>query len=410
MIKISAKSIPFNWNIKRIEDITSIKTGGTPSTKIKEYWENGNIPWMVSGDIHKGVVKNISKKITKLGLKNSPAKILPIGSVMIALNGQGVTKGMVAYLEIQTTCNQSLVAIIPNEIFFNSKYLYFNLQSRYKEIRGLADLNARTGLNLNLLKRIEVLFPPINEQTEISSILSTVDDLIENTTNLINSYTLLKKGLMQTLLTKGIGYTKFKKTEIGEIPEEWEIKKLGDIASFAQGVQVDLNLQSKELKENYEKFLRIENYTQNSKDFRYIPKDLGRNKFINKDDIVMVRYGACGYIGRGFEGILANNLFKINPTTQKLDKSFLYYFLNSNIAQAFLSKLMYGNALQAISFSIVKELIIILPAIKEQKKIVSIFSIMDWLIDLNTEKKEKLETLKKGLMQQLLTGKIRVKV
>jgi type I restriction enzyme M protein len=155
---------------------------------------------------------------------------------------------------------------------------------------------------------------------------------------------------------------------------KWEKVKLGTKVSFSQGVQIDLDDQLENYTKDYERFLRIENYTQNSTDFRYIPKKLGRNKFINKEDVVVVRYGAsAGFVGCGLEGILANNLFLVTPESKELHKNYLYYYLNSDLAQTYLKQAMAGGAMPALSFGIVKELDIILPSLPTQKQIVENF-------------------------------------
>lgn len=156
-----------------------------------------------------------------------------------------------------------------------------------------------------------------------------------------------------------------------DIDSEWDKVKLDKIVSFSQGVQVDLEDQLKTPTMGYEKFLRIENYTQNSDDFRYIPKKMGREKFVTKDDVVVVRYGAsAGFIGHGLDGILANNLFLVTPEIKELDKSYLYHYLNSDLAQTYLKQAMAGGAMPALSFGIVKELEIVIPPLAIQKQIV----------------------------------------
>jgi type I restriction enzyme M protein len=157
-----------------------------------------------------------------------------------------------------------------------------------------------------------------------------------------------------------------------DIDPKWEKVKLGEVVDFSQGVQVDLEDQLMAPKSDYEKFLRIENYTQNSLDFRYIPKKMGREKFVDKEDVVVVRYGAsAGFIGRGFDGILANNLFLVNPNKDKLGKDYLYYYLNCDLSQEYLKKSMAGGAMPALSFGIVKNLDIFIPPKEIQKAVVS---------------------------------------
>ena len=122
-------------------------TGGTPKSTIKEYY-GGNIKWLVSGDIHKGEIFDCEGRITESGLSDSNTKYLPINSVLIALNGQGKTRGTVALLRTKATCNQSIVSINPKNENLISEYLYFILKSKYQQIRGITGDNERSGLNI----------------------------------------------------------------------------------------------------------------------------------------------------------------------------------------------------------------------------------------------------------------------
>ena len=105
----------YNWQTKKIGDICKLMTGGTPSKNKPEYFKNGTIKWLLSGDIHKGEIYDCEGRITGAGMKHSNARYLPINSVIIALNGQGKTRGTVALLRTQAACNQSLVSISPND-------------------------------------------------------------------------------------------------------------------------------------------------------------------------------------------------------------------------------------------------------------------------------------------------------
>tara|TARA_B100000886_G_scaffold131602_1_gene88746 strand:+ start:1842 stop:3203 length:1362 start_codon:yes stop_codon:yes gene_type:complete len=177
------------WEHKTIGDICNLMTGGTPSRKEKEYFENGTINWLVSGDINKKTINDCEGKITEKGLNNSNAKFLPINSVMIALNGQGKTRGSVAKLKIKATCNQSLVSINPiddNQIL--SDYIYSNLNSRYIEIRKMTgdSGNDRRGLNMPLIRSIKISFPKsIEKQKEIIEVIEILDNHIQS---LLTSY------------------------------------------------------------------------------------------------------------------------------------------------------------------------------------------------------------------------------
>ncbi|MCO5382312.1 MAG: restriction endonuclease subunit S [Methanosarcina barkeri] len=190
--KMELGVIPEEWEVVKVNDFCDVKTGGTPSTKNKDFWD-GDIPWMSSGEINKKFVYNTEKKITQKGLENSNARILPADSVMMALNGQGKTRGSVAVLKIPSTCNQSLACMIPNPKINHYLYLFYNLQSRYSEIRNYTGDTGREGLNIKIIKDMNVPLPPLPEQQKIASILSKVDEQIEQTEKIIGKTELLKK-------------------------------------------------------------------------------------------------------------------------------------------------------------------------------------------------------------------------
>lgn len=116
--------IPNDWEVKKIGQFTDCTAGGTPSTKVPEYW-NGDIRWMNSGELNYKIVREVENRITKEGLKNSSTKLIPPFCVLIGLAGQGKTRGTVALNKIELCTNQSIASIFPNENFYY-KYLYYN--------------------------------------------------------------------------------------------------------------------------------------------------------------------------------------------------------------------------------------------------------------------------------------------
>lgn len=395
--------IPSEWAISKIGELTEIKTGGTPSTKCEKYWKDGDIPWMASGDVNKKIINEVDGRITKSGMENSAAKLLPKDTVMIALNGQGKTKGTVAYLNIELTCNQSLAGFLPSYNVFNSKYLYYNLQSRYFEIRGLAGDGARNGLNLGLLREILIPIPSIKEQEKIASILSTVDEQIDNVDALIEKNKELKKGLMQTLLTKGIGHTKFKNTEIGEIPEEWDVKKLECVFEILDSMRKPIKASDRE---------KIEGnipYYGASGVIDWI------NDYIFDEELILL-----GEDGENLNSRNSDLAFKISGKTwvnnhahvfrvinkKECNIDFMVYYLEAKDYSIYIA----GSAQPKITQAQCRKFLLPLPEKQEQDKIASILLESDKKIEEYENKKQKLEELKKGLMQELLTGMIRVTV
>ncbi len=158
------------FNEKRLRDVSVISMGGTPSTKKQEYWKNGTVNWMKSGDIKMDFIKTIPQKITELGLKKSNAKVYKKGDVVIALNGQGKTRATTGILNIETTSNQSVASISPREEL-NSIYLHLNLKYRYQELRDLTGDKQRSGLNLTLLRNLKIMLPPFELQEKFASLV-----------------------------------------------------------------------------------------------------------------------------------------------------------------------------------------------------------------------------------------------
>ena len=164
------------FNEQLLGDVSIISMGGTPSTKKQEYWKNGTINWMKSGDIKEDFINKIPQKITESGFKNSNAKKYKKGDIVIALNGQGKTRATTGILNIESTSNQSVASISPKEEL-NSIYLHFNLKYRYQELRDLTGDKQRSGLNLNLLRNLKIMLPPIESQAEFASLVPKIQIL-----------------------------------------------------------------------------------------------------------------------------------------------------------------------------------------------------------------------------------------
>lgn len=167
--------IPAAWARSTLGEVCDLQTGATPDTGRRDFF-GGDVPWLVSGDINRGDISGCDGRITDLAVKMSNCKILPKGSVLIALNGQGKTRGTVALLCIPAACNQSLVALIPlRSDCLSPEYLRLNLKSRYRAIRRLTGGDERRGLNMRLISCFEIAIPPLLEQQRI---VAKVDELM----------------------------------------------------------------------------------------------------------------------------------------------------------------------------------------------------------------------------------------
>lgn len=203
---ICGKTTISGFNNKRkeykISDITrSIITGGTPSTTRQEYY-GGNIPWLSSTEIHQKRITKPTTYITELGLQNSSAKIAPEQSVLIALAGQGKTRGTAAYLTKPMALNQSLAALVTNEKC-NPEFLYYLISNMYLPLRELSSGDGgRGGLNKKIIEKVSVTIPiDIAEQIAIANTLSAMDEEIEALKAEQEKMIQIREGAMEDLLT-----------------------------------------------------------------------------------------------------------------------------------------------------------------------------------------------------------------
>jgi type I restriction enzyme S subunit len=188
------------WEFKFISEFTDCTAGGTPSTKIAGYW-GGKIRWMSSGELHKKEVWDVIGRITKRGLDESTAKLIPPHCVLVGLAGQGKTRGTVAINMVALSTNQSIAAIFPGPTF-SSKFLFYVLQDRYEELRELSSGDGgRGGLNLKLIKSVRVPFPKIDEQNAIARVLSSIDIELDALESRLKKTCMIKQAMMQVLLT-----------------------------------------------------------------------------------------------------------------------------------------------------------------------------------------------------------------
>ena len=293
------------------------------------------------------------------------------------------------------------------------KFVFYSLV--HKNILPYINGSTRTKLNQFDLRQISVLIPSYTEQQKIASILSGVDASIEATQKVVEKAETLKKGLMQKLLTRGIGHTKFKKVrwlfgkEI-EIPEEWELTRLRDNCTM----YVPMRDKPKKFDGNIP-WLRIEDldgkFVSDTKSDQYVSNETVKKMNLKIYPIGTVLCSCSATIGVcaiTTEELITNQTFIGIYSNSRINNEFLYYYLNTQKNN--LIKLGSGSTILYISRKKFEDFKIVLPSLPEQQKIASILSGVDAYIQKNQEYKKKLERLKKGLMQKLLTGQIRVSV
>lgn len=189
-----------DWEQLKLGEHSEIKTGGTPKTSIPEYWFPKEIPWMSSGEVNKKRLSNTDNQISKKGLENSSARWIKEKSVLMALAGQGKTRGTVAINEIPLTTNQSIAAIEVDSSL-DSEFLFQNLESRYEELRMISSGDGtRGGLNKQLIADLNIVAPSVDEQSKIGMFFKQLDINISLHQKQLNKLKQIKKSMQKKLL------------------------------------------------------------------------------------------------------------------------------------------------------------------------------------------------------------------
>lgn len=223
--------------VKLGEVLESVFSGGTPSTKIQEYW-NGNIRWLSSGETSNDFINDTNSRITDIGVKKSSTKLAVKNDLVMASAGQGKTRGQISYLNIDTYINQSVIAIRSNKKLLNNKYLYYNLKSRYIELRSLSDsASTRGSITTKMIKDLDILIPPLLEQRKISKLLFTLDSKIEINNKIISNLESQAQAIFKSWFVDFEPFQDgdFVESELGMIPEGWEVKELGEFIPVKTG-------------------------------------------------------------------------------------------------------------------------------------------------------------------------------
>lgn len=411
--------IPSEWEVKNIGEVAKFQGGY--AFKSSDYVEDGIRLVKITNAQQKNISWNEEDLLPVKYLEKFNEYKLQEDDVVIAMTRPIISTGIkvckIEKRDLPCLLNQRVGRFIIKDLLI-SKYLYNYCFTDYfiNKVKELCSTTGQPNISANQIESILITIPSVKEQEKITSILSTVDEQIDNVDALIEKNKELKKGLMQTLLTKGIGHTKFKTTEIGEIPEEWQVKRLGNVCEVKsskrvyQSDYIDSGVpfyRSKEIIELSKGNLpTVELFIARDK-FEEFKEKYGVPKL---GDLMITSVGSVGktWVCDGREFYYKDgNLTQIISNNEINTKYISYVFECEYLIKQYLGQSS-GSAQVALTLEKLKNLLVIFPTIDEQVSIVNILLSIDKKIEEYENKKKKLEELKKGLMQQLLTGKIRV--
>ena len=426
--------IPVDWEVKKLEDTASNEkysfTGGPFGSDLKEdtYTDDG-VRVIQLQNIGDGKFLDEYKIFTSEEkadqLKN--CNIYP-GDIIIAKMADPVARAcIIPDVDKRYLMASDGIRLLINKEKYDVTFMLYAINSPNfrKNAESHSTGSTRLRIGLTELRNLLIAIPPLKEQKKIAEILTIVDEAIEKTNQIIEKAKEAKKGLMQRLLTRGIGHKKFKKTEIGEIPVAWKVKKLIDTAnnerySFTGGPF------GSDLKEN--------SYTDHG--VRVIQlQNIGDGKFLNEyriftsagkanqlkncniypGDIIIAKMAdpvarACIIPDVDKRYLMASDGIRLSVNKSEYDVKFILYAINSPRFRKNAVKHSTGSTRLRIGLTDLKNMPIEIAPLEEQKQIAKILSTVDQEIEKEVSHKEQFKSFKKGLMQVLLTGKIRVSV
>lgn len=398
--------IPQEWEVRLLNYLGAIYSGGTPDTEIAEYW-NGNIAWCTPSDITKLATKyieNTEVKISTKGLKESSATLLPPRSIVVCTRA---TIGNAAICNTEMATNQGFKNIIPNEKA-NPEWLYYIITYSKPRLVRLGCGSTFLEVSKKDFSRFKIAVPPLAEQRKIAEVLGVWDEAIEKQERLIEQLALRKRGLMQRLLSA--------KLRLPGFSEAWKKVKLGDICERVtrKNIEDNQNVMTISAQRGFVAQTDFFNKSVASETLEsyYL---VFRDEFCyNKSYSNGYPMGAIKRLSEAEKAVVTSLYicFNVEPGTDANIDYLSYYFDNGGLNRSLTKIANEGGRAHGLLNVTPKDffgLSFEIPSLKEQTAIAEVLTAADREIELAKEKLERLRRQKRGLMQQLLTGKKRVK-
>ena len=406
-------NLSLKWTSCKIGDLGKIYSGGTPSTKVKEYWD-GNLNWLSSGETRNTYIYSTDKFITKKGADNSSTKLANKGDIVIASAGQGFTRGQSSMVMIDTYVNQSVIVIHPNEKV-NNFYLLYNLKFRYPELRQLSDhASTRGSLTTKIIKGLNINLPSLETQNKVSEIIKQFDRKIE-------VCKLLNRNLQN--LIKILYKEYFESFELNNVPDDWELVNIGSIIDIYNGY----SYKGTELQESDCGMVTIKNFNRDGsfridgfKEIVYSNK-IKKHHFINENDVLISCTDVtqdADIIGNCIivldkqnydELIMSMDLVKIESKIPEINNFLLASIFKSYNFKKHILGYVNGTTVLHLDKKGIKKFKIALPKdLSELKNISERFELIYAEIQCNQKEINKLTNLRDTLLPKLMSGEIDV--
>ena len=407
--------LPEEWEVVRLGEVCKTASGGTPNRKEHKFF-GGGIPWVKSSELKDTVILETEETLSEEGLKHSSAKIFPKGTVVVAM--YGATVGRTGILGIDAATNQACCAFFPDPNLLDKMFLFFWLQYVRPVLARQSVGAAQPNISQQILRQLPIPLPPLEEQKRIAGVLRLVDRVAEETKRIINIYERAKKFALKHLLTRGIGHTRFKQTEIGELPEEWEVVRAEEDFEIIIGKTPSRN-QSK----YWDKSNETDNFWATIEDLkeRFITTTkervsdegikVARMRRVPEGTVLVSFKLTIGRVAIAGRPIYFNEAIAafLPKSDCRFNRDFLFYALHLLPLWAEQQNLI-DQAVKGVTLNKKKlqRLLLPLPPLEEQKRIAEMLSTIDAAIENERRYLGVLEKCKKWMLDNLLTGKVRL--
>jgi len=411
--------LPDGWQVVRLDEIADVIGGSTPSRDRNEFW-GGSIPWAVPSEITSltgRYLTTTNECVTEAGLASAGLKTLPIGSILLTTRA---TIGAAAISTNPVATNQGFQNLVAKK-GADSLWLYYCISSMKRELERRAAGSTFAEISRDSVRSLPILFPTLPEQRAIANVLDSIDQAIERTEEVISATEILRGSLLHELLTRGVPgwHTEWKDVAgIGTIPADWEVVRLGEVASIAFS-SVDKKTVEGEVP------VRLCNYTdvfyhrritldmefmEATADTKEVQKwNLHRGDVLfTKDSETAEEIGIPAYVTADMPGVLCGyHLGLARPLVDRLEGAYLAEAFGSPMLAAQLSRSANGVTRFGLTLGATNQLQLPLPSVGEQRSISNALRGVDDQVRQQRAERGALQSLKESTADALLTGKAR---
>jgi type I restriction enzyme S subunit len=422
--------IPIDWDVVSVKDVCSdIFSGGTPSTQRAEYW-NGGINWLSSGETGQTFIRGTEKKISQIGVENSSTRIAKVNDIVVASAGQGYTRGQAAFCLIDTFVNQSVVVLRSKKEEMIPLFLFYNILSRYDELRQISDaFSSRGSLTTKLLASLSIQKPSIREQEKIGRILSQIDFKIElnqemNCTLETVGQALFKRWFVdfefpnQEVKPYKSSGGEMIESELGYIPKDWIISSFGKVLSLLKD---GTHTPPKQRAPSGIRFIAgasdVEHFEIDFTNCTFITesdyKSIHKYWELAEKDVLLTIVGTVGNVAIVKETDLPFSLQRslaILRAGEKISYVYLYFLLNSQNFKRFLLSRINQTAQPGIYLGTLSSFELVLPPKELIEKFTHLIEPLVIKMMNNNENSHTLSNIRDKLLPKLMSGKIRVPI